>query len=77
MYNFKNKVTTSPSDVEPSDAFAIKVVAVAGYSNDWSAYLGPTYWTDEEVAESGDKLSKEQAEPLFYVLAAAGRFYRE
>jgi len=77
QYNFKNKVTTSPSDVQPNDAFAIKVVAVAGHGNDWSAYYGPSNWSDEMVAESGDKLSAAQAEPLFYVLAASGRTYRE
>ena len=29
--NFKNKWTTAPVDVEDGDAFAVKVVAVAGY----------------------------------------------
>ena len=76
-YNFKNKETIRPSDVEPDDAFAIKVVAVAGYDNDWAAYYGPSNWSDEMVAKSGDKLSTAQAEPLFYVLAASGRHYRE
>jgi hypothetical protein len=77
QYNFKNKVTTSPSDVQPDDAFAIKVVAVAGHRDDWTAYYGPSHWSNEMVADSGDKLSAGQAEPLFYVLAASGRYYRE
>lgn len=67
----------SPSDVKPSDAFPIKVVAVAGRGDDWAAYYGPTEWTDEEVAESGNKLLAAQAEPLFYALRNSGRFYRE
>ena len=75
-YKFKNLITTSPSDVEPGDAFAIKVVAVAGYADDWAAYIGPSYWPGERVAEQGDKLSPEQAGPLFYVLRESGRTYR-
>ena len=75
-YEFKNPVHTRPSDVEQGDAFAIKIVAVAGYANDWAAYIGPTDWSDEMVAEQGDKLSPEQAGPLFYVLRESGRSYR-
>jgi len=75
--NFKNPVTTSPSDVEYRDAFAIKVVAVAGFDNDWAAYYGPPEWSKEMVAESGDKLAREQAEPLFYVMRHSGRHYRD
>ncbi len=75
-YNFKNKITTKPCDVKNGDAFAVKVVAVAGYDNDWAAYEGPSHWSDPDVADYGDKLSKEQAEPLFYVLANSGRYYR-
>ena len=67
---------TRPTDVLWGDAFAIKVVAVAGYANDWAAYIGPSDWTDERVAEQGDKLSPEQAGPLFYVLRESGRTYR-
>lgn len=73
---FKNLVTTRPCDVESRDAFAVKIVAVAGY-DDWSAYIGPSDWTDEEVTQRGDRLLERQAEPLFYVLRASGRHYRE
>ena len=73
---FRNKITTSPSDVQPGDCFAVKVVAVTGHMNDWAAYIGPSDWTDERVAEQGDKLSPEQAGPLFYVLRESGRTYR-
>ena len=75
-YKFRNLIMTSPSDVEQGDAFAIKVVAVAGYANDWAAYIGPSDWSDERVAEMGDKLFPEQAGPLFYVLRESGRSYR-
>jgi hypothetical protein len=79
-YNFihaEQAYNMSPSDVQPRDAFPIKVVAVAGYGNDWAAYYGPTNWSDQEVAESGDKLAASQAEPLFYALRNSGRHYRE
>ena len=75
-YNFKNLVTTSPSDVKQGDAFAIKVVAIAGYANDWAAYRGPSDWSDQMVAEQGDKLNEEAARVVFYVMRASGRHYR-
>lgn len=75
--NFKNPVTTRPGEVEDRDAFAIKVVAVAGFDNDWAAYYGPPEWSKERAAQSGDKLAREQAEPLFYVMRNSGRCYRE
>jgi len=75
--NFKNLVTTSPDEVEDNDAFAIKIVAVAGFVNDWAAYYGPPEWSKEQVAQSGDKLVREQAEPLFYVMRRSGRSYRD
>lgn len=73
---FKNLVTTSPSEVKDGDAFAVKIVARAGRADDWAAYFGPSEWTDEEVASSGDKLDKEAAEALFYVMRNSGRMYR-
>lgn len=76
-YNFKNLVTTNPSDVEQGDAFAVKVVAVAGFADGWAAYRGPSDWPDQLVAEQGDKLPRRAAEALFYVMAASGRHYRE
>lgn len=75
--NWRNLVTTSPSDVKTRDAFAIKVVAVAGFADDWAAYRGPSDWPDGLVAEQGDKLSQEAAEALFYVMASSGRQYRD
>lgn len=68
-------MSMSPSCVLDGDAFAIKVVAVAGYDGDWTAYVGPTDWTDEQVAEQGDKLTEAQAGALFYVMQL--RRYRQ
>lgn len=67
-YRFKNHYTTMPGDVEPNDAFAMKVVAVVGKIGDWAAYWGPPSWSNENVARKGCKLSAEAAVPLFPVL---------
>lgn len=72
-----NPVTVRPSDLKAGDVLGYKVVAVIGYSGaDWAAYAGLTDWSDEEVEMSGDKLSKNAAEALFYAPVAAGLEYR-
>ena len=78
-YNFIDAAEArnmSPSDVKDGDAFPIKIVAIAGYGNDWSAYHGLSEWTDEYIAMYGEKLTQEQAEPLFFALRNSGRHYR-
>ena len=77
MGKYRNPVTTRPCDVKDGDAFAMKVVAIAGYNNDYAVYCGPTVWSDDKVAAYGDKLPKCQAAPLFYVMRESGRIYRE
>jgi hypothetical protein len=71
MPGYKNAYTTSPQDVEPSDKFAWKVVAVVSFNNavDWAAYRGPTDWSDDEVAMSGSKLKEGTARGLFPLLS--------
>lgn len=53
---YRDVVNTSPSEVQDGDAFAIKVVAVAGYNNDYAIYAGDSNDSDEEVARNGAKL---------------------
>ena len=65
--NLSAAMQTYPPDVKDGDAFVAKVVAVAGYDNDWALYIGPTEWTDEEVATRGDKLDEAEV-PLAYVM---------
>ena len=72
---FRNRYATQSDDVQDGDAFPFKIVAVAGQNNDWAAYWGPSSWSDERVAQEGDKLRREVAEPLFY-LGRSGRTYR-
>lgn len=71
---YREMMNTPPSKVDDGDAFAVKVVAVAGHSEDWAAYAGPTDLTDEEIAEGGDKLAEEEVKRLFYVMHT--RYYR-
>jgi hypothetical protein len=72
-----NPVTVKPISLKAGDQLGFKIVAVIGYSGkDWAAYRGLTSWTDEEVANNGDKISKEAAELLFYAPRVAGLIYR-
>ena len=64
---YKNHYTTRPSELQPDDRFAIKVVAVVGSNGDWTAYFGPTEWSDDAVAAGGDKIPQRAAENLFVV----------
>ena len=56
-----NKQWTSPSDVKEGDYCALKIVAVAGYNNDWAAYYGPSDWSDNKVLMGGTKMLKKEA----------------
>lgn len=71
---FRDKHKAIPIEVRANDAFAVKVVAVAGYAQDWVAYCGPSDWPDALVAEQGTKLTKEQAGELFHCMCT--RVYR-
>ncbi len=73
---YRDKRVVAPDDVKEGDAFAIKVVAVVGAANDWTAYQGPSDWTDDQVAEHGEKLLSEAAKLLFYPCAISDRRYR-
>ena len=75
--NTLNPVTISPSDLKPGDMLGYKIIAVIGYAGDWAAYKGLADWNDDKVANSGDKLSGEAAEAIFYAPVAAGLIYRE
>ena len=58
-YNMTHDLTT------PDTAVICKVAAVTGWHGDWAAYRGPSDWTAEQVARSGDKMACE-------ILAAIG-----
>jgi hypothetical protein len=60
-----------------NDTVAVKIVAVIGAASyDWAAYLGLPAWSDEYVAESGDKLTAAAAEALFPTIAARFKYRR-
>lgn len=63
--NFLKPILDYQGSTSPDDAIAIKIVAVAGYGKDFTAYYGPSDWSDEEVAHSGDKISEEAGRALF------------
>lgn len=72
------------SDFDTSDRVACKVVAVVGSwrlpggrPGDWAAYQGPSHWTDERVATSGDKIDRKAAEGLFPAMKHAVGRYRD
>jgi hypothetical protein len=74
-----NPVTVVPVDLKPDDMLGYKIIAVIGFAGDWAAYAGLTDWSDEEVAGSGDKISREAAEAaeaLFSAPKIAGLKYR-
>jgi hypothetical protein len=52
------------------------VCATGSHGDDWAAYKGLSYWPDEEVLASGDKLPEEAAVALFPSFAWAGLVYR-
>ena len=61
MSEYKNYARVRPIDLVAGDRIAIKVVAVVGYAGDWTAYFGLSDWSDDRVAESGDKVDSEAA----------------
>ena len=75
-YNAMNPVTVRPSDLKPGDMLGFKVIAVIGPNGDWAVYRGLTSWSDDEVAASGDKISEDIANSLFYAPRTAGLNYR-
>lgn len=74
-YRFRNMVSVAPIDVQDGDAFAVKVVAVAGPNNTWFAARGFAHWDKQRVADEGDVLPECEARPLFYVMRNSGRVY--
>ena len=78
VYDFTwvNKISVRPADIEDWTAAAVKIVAWTGQAEDWAAYLGPSDWDDQKVAEQGDKIPQAAAELLFPTLKWSGRYYR-
>jgi len=71
-----NPVSVIPASLKFNDRLGFKIIAVIGGTGDWAAYRGPTNLSDDEIAKSGEKISKEAAEELFYAPRAAGLHYR-
>ncbi len=73
-YTFRNHHHTAPPTVQPDDAFAIQLVAVAGYDRDWACFMGPAEWSKERVVTGGDKVPEEHAAAFKYLMQR--RHYR-
>ena len=75
LYSTYNDVLSKrPDDVKDGDAFALKIVAVAGYNNDVAYYVGDTSMPDEEVVSNGDKLMDAGQDAFSYLMQL--RYYR-
>jgi hypothetical protein len=64
-----NPYILRPDEVRAGDQMGYKIIAVvdeSGYF--WAAYMGLTDWSDERVANEGDKLPVETAMKIFPVL---------
>jgi hypothetical protein len=70
MLTYAQYYKMRPSEFKPNDAVAVKIVAVIMAVGYWTAYSGPTDWTDEQVARDGDKLPMPAAVALFPTIAA-------
>lgn len=75
-FTWVNKATVNSDQIDDRTAAAIKIVAWAGGGGDWAAYLGPSDWSDQKVAEEGDKITRAAAESLFPAFKWSGRYYR-
>ena len=77
MVTYVNKYTIRPDEIVSNLGMAIKVVArtydVVGGC--WCAYLGPSDWADERVADDGDQIIEEAARLLFPVFNSTKLVY--
>ena len=70
-----NAYAIQGNEIKSNDLYGMKVIAKVGYTGkDWAAYAGPTEWSDQHVAKSGNKIAKEAAVALFPTLAATLRW---
>ena len=75
-YNkLENPKSFVPANIQADDYMAYRVVAVARLPQGWTAYKGPSNWTDEQILDEGDKISEEAARGLFPAFDRSGRHY--
>lgn len=63
-----NAYLVRPSEVKHGDRFGYKIIAIVD-EQCWSAYRGPTGWSDDQVARHGDSISRAVAEAIFPSMA--------
>jgi hypothetical protein len=69
-----NEYVVRPGEVRPGDNYGYKIIACV-WENYWCAYRGPTTWSDEHVANSGNMVDQVTAEKMFPTLAKLGLSY--
>ena len=45
--------------LKPDDIVAVKYATVIGYAGDFAVYMGLSSWSDQAVANNGDKVSED------------------
>jgi len=67
-----NPYLVRDNEIRDGDHYGYKVVAVVHMDGRaWTAYRGPTAWTDLEVARQGDVIPHDAAKALFPTLDAS------
>jgi hypothetical protein len=72
-----NSYEISGDEIQPSDIFGYKVIAVVYSDQEWMAYSGNTDWTDKEIASNGDEVFWDVAKYLFSTIANTIPYYRQ
>jgi hypothetical protein len=52
------------------------IVGIVGFAHDWAAYCERDTWTEEQVADNGDKIDETLADQLLPMFKRAGLTYR-
>ena len=53
VYNMGGRI------LRPGNIVPVKFVTVVGYGNDFAVYQGDSNWSNQEIADSGDKVSED------------------
>lgn len=71
-----NPYVICAGEIQPGDRLGYKIIVVIDNHVDfWHAYMGPTGWSDDQIARMGDAVSEATATALFPTIAATGRKY--
>ena len=66
--NTLNPYIVNVYEQQEGDRYGYKIIAVIHRHRYWCAYLGPTDWSDQKVADEGRKIEFEKAKRIFPIL---------